>query len=76
MDETQNSDSGDDSKTLNLELALNCLDDSHFITLHVRSGSYIWFRVDIGVQSNVLPVEVYKQATGDKTLGQTTPVNT
>ena len=53
LDETKTQDPSDDDETLTLTLPFHCMDDSQFITLRVRSGSYIRFQVDTGVQCNV-----------------------
>ena len=76
MDESQGQDSDKGVETLTLQLPVHCLDDSQFVTLRVQSGSYIRFQVDMGAQCNVLPVDTYKKATGDKTLSDVTPTNT
>ena len=66
----------DEDETLTLSLPVHCLDDSQFITLRIKSGSYIRFQVDTGAQCNVLPLDTYKKATGDNTLRLITPTNT
>ena len=76
VDESQGQDSDKGVETLTLQLPVHCLDDSQFVTLRVQSGSYIRFQVDMGAQCNVLPVDTYKKATGDKTLSDVTPTNT
>ena len=68
--------SREDGETLTLKLSIHCLDDSQFITLRMKSGSYIRFQADTGAQCNVLPLDTYKRATGDKTLSKITPANT
>lgn len=55
----------DDGETLTLQLPVHCLDDSQFVTLHMKTGSFICFQVDTGAQCNVLPLGTYKEATGD-----------
>ena len=76
VDESQGQDSDEGVETLTLQLPVHCLDDSQFVTLRVQSGSYIRFQVDTGAQCNVLPVDTYKKATGDKTLSDVTPTST
>ena len=76
VDESQGQDSDKGVETLTLQLPVHCLDDSQFVTLRVQSGSYIRFQVDMGAQCNVLPVDTYNKATGDKTLSDVTPTNT
>ena len=76
MDESQGHDSDKGGETLTLQLPVHCLDDSQFVTLRVQSGNYIRFQVDMGTQCNVLPVDTYKKATGDKTLSDVNPTNT
>ena len=44
------------------------LDDSHFITLKLKSGNFMRFQVDTGAQCNVVPLDLYKQATQDISL--------
>ena len=61
---------------MTLSFPVHCLDDSQFITLRIKSGSYIRFQVDTGAQCNVLPLDTYKKATGDNTLSDVTATNT
>ena len=72
MDESQGQDSDEGVETLTLQLPVHCLDDSQFVTLRIQSGSYIRFQVDTRAQCNVLPLDTYKKATGDKTLSDVT----
>ena len=39
--------------------------DSNLVTLKVSSGNFIRFEIDTGARCNVLPVHIYKKATGD-----------
>ena len=50
------------------EVAAVRLDDSHFITLKLKSGNFLRFQVDTGAQCNVIPLDLYKQATLDSSL--------
>lgn len=52
------------------------LDDSQLVTLRLNSGSHIQFQVDTGAQCNVVPLEIYKKATGDQALEHVTPAQT
>ncbi len=76
MDEGQGLDTEDSLETFLLHLAVHYLDDSQFVTLRIESGSFIRFQVDTGAQCNVLPLDIYKKATGDATLRQVTPTST
>ena len=51
------------------------LSDEQTITLKVRDSHYIRFQIDSGADCNVLPVHVYKAATGDETLSKVKPSN-
>ena len=55
-------------ETFTMEIAMVTLDDSQFVTLHLRSGNHIQFQVDTGAQYNIVSLEVYKKATKDVTL--------
>jgi len=46
--------------------------DSNLVTLKVPSGKLIRFEIDTGAPWNVLPVHIYKKATGDFELKQVT----
>ena len=43
-------------------------DDSQFVTMKLDSGNWVKFQVDTGAQCNVLPVHLYKVASGDTKL--------
>ena len=45
------------------------------MTLKVTSGNFIRFEVVTGARCNVLPLHIYKKATGDFELKQVTPTN-
>ena len=47
--------------------------DSNLVTLKVSSGNFIRFEIDTGARCNVLPVHIYKKATGDFDLKQVNP---
>ena len=49
------------------------MDDSQFVTLKLEFGNYLRFQVDTGAQCNVLPLQLYKQATRDIKLANVTP---
>ena len=40
--------------------------DSSLVTLKVLSGNFIRFEIDTGARCNVLPIHIYKKATGEK----------
>ena len=44
------------------------LDDSNFVTLKLNSGNFMCFQVDTGAQCNMIPLDLYKQATLDSSL--------
>ena len=52
--------------------ANQCL-DSNLVTLRVESGNFIRFEIDTGARCNVLPVHIYKKASGDFDLKQVNP---
>ena len=52
------------------------LDDSQCVTVKLESGTHIRFQVDTGAQCNVIPLAIYKKATGDVTLSNVVPTNT
>ena len=58
----------DTDKVFPAEVAVVHLDDSHFITLKLKSGNFLRFQVDTGAQCNVIPLDLYKQATLDSSL--------
>lgn len=47
--------------------------DSSLVTLRVPSGNFIRFEIDTRARCNVLPVHIYKKATGDCDLKRVTP---
>ena len=47
--------------------------DSTLVTLKVLSGNFICFEIDTGMCCNVLPIHIYKKATGDFDLKHVTP---
>ena len=51
------------------------LDDSQLVTVHLESGSYLHFQIDTGTQCNVIPLNVYKEATKDRSLMKAIPTN-
>ena len=59
---------GSSDETFPMEVAMATLDDSQFVTLRLKSGNHIRFHVDTGAQCNVVPLEVYKEATKEVTL--------
>ena len=59
-----------------MEVAAVELDDSQLVTLKVESGNYIRFQADTGAQCNVIPLAIYKKATGDSSLVHVIPVQT
>ena len=64
---------GSSDETFPMEVAMATLDDSQFVTLHLKSGNHLRFQVDTGAQCNVVPLEVYKKATKDVALTCVTP---
>ena len=52
------------------------LQDEQTVTLKIRSKSYIRFQIDCGADCNVLPVHIYKAATGDHDLKEVSPSDT
>ena len=75
VDESREQDSDEAGETLVLQLPVHCLDDSQFVTLRIKTGGFIRFQVDTGAQCNVLPLDTYKEATGDRALREVTPTN-
>ena len=73
VDETLSQDIESSEETFPLQLTVHSLDDTQFVTLRVESGSHIRFQVDTGAQCNVVPLNTYKQATGDISLSKVTP---
>ena len=51
------------------------LDNSQLVTVRLQSGSYLCFQVDTGAQCNVIPLNVYKEATKDRNLMKVIPTN-
>ena len=49
--------------------------DSNLVTVKVPTGNFIRFEIDTGARCNVLPVHIYKKATGDFDLKQVNPAN-
>ena len=49
------------------------LSNEQTITLKVRDHHYIRFQIDSGADCNVLPLHVYKVATGDEPLNRVEP---
>ena len=60
----------EDDKTFPVEVAAVELDN---LQLRLKFANYIRFQADIGAQCNVIPFEMYKQATGDFSLTQVSP---
>ena len=56
------------------KISANQSSDSNLVTLKVPTGNFIRFEIDTGARCNVLPVHIYKQATGDFNLQQINPV--
>ena len=46
--------------------------DDHFASLQLENGSFLRFQLDTGAQCNVVPVHLYKAATGDSHLEKVT----
>ena len=59
-----------------LQGSVHGLDNSQFVTLRLDSGRYIRFQVDTGAKCNVIPLDIYKKATGDASLTKITPSHT
>jgi len=59
-----------------MEVAPVQLDDTQLVTLKLESGNYIRFQADTGAQCNVIPLTVYKRATGDFNLSCVMPAQT
>ena len=55
------------------KVSANQSSDSSLVTLKVPSGNFIRFEIDTGALCNVLPVHIYKKATGDCDLKRVTP---
>lgn len=47
--------------------------DSSLATLKASSGNFICFEIDTGAQCKVLPIHIFKKATGDCDLKRVTP---
>ena len=75
VDDSREQESDEVGETLILQLPVHCLDDSQFVTLRIKTGGFIRFQVDTGAQCNVLPLDTYKEATGDRALREVTPTN-
>ena len=52
------------------------LNEEQTVTLKIREKCYIRFQIDCGADCNVLPVHVYKAATGDKEMKNISPSDT
>ena len=66
----------DPDEIFQTHVATTTLDDSQLVTLRLDSGNYIRFQVDTGAQCNVVPLGIYKEATGDRQLENVTPSQT
>ena len=55
------------------KVSANQSPDSSLVTLKVLSGNFIRFEIDTGARCNVLPIHIYKKATGDFDLKHVTP---
>ena len=55
------------------KVSANQSSDSSLVTLKVPSGNFIRFETDTRARCNVLPVHIYKKATGDCDLKRVTP---
>ena len=55
------------------KVSANQSPDSSLVTLKVLSGNFIRFEIDTGARCNVLPVHIYKKATGDFDLKHVMP---
>ena len=55
------------------KVSANQSSDSSLVTLKVPSGHFICIEIDTGARCNVLPVHIYKRATGDCDLKCVTP---
>ena len=55
------------------KVSANQSSDSSLVTLKVPSGNSIRFEIDTGACFNVLPIHIYKKATGDCDLKCVTP---
>ena len=47
---------------------VSTLKDEQTVTLGLENGKYIQFQIDNGASVNVLPVQVYKRASGDHSM--------
>ena len=47
-------------------------DDVQLVTMELESGNFLRFQVDTGAQCNVIPVNLYKQASNDHSLKKVT----
>ena len=64
MEKDDNRDNGN-IYSVGEEVMVVNMDDSQFITVELESGNGVRFQVDTGAQCNVLPLHIYKLATGD-----------
>ena len=55
------------------KVSANQSPDSSVVTLKVLIGNFIRFEIDTGARCNVLPIRIYKKATGDSDLKHVTP---
>ena len=65
----------DGEETFPVQVAAVALDDAQLVTLRLESGKYVRFQPDTGAQCNVLPVDLYRKATGDHKLTKAIPIN-
>ena len=66
----------DGEETFPVQVATVSLDDAQLVTLKLESGKCIRFQPDTGAQCNVLPVDMYRKATGDHNLTNVLPAET
>ena len=66
----------EEDETFPMEVSPVQLDDIQLVTLKLESGNYICFQADTGAQCNVIPLAVYKKATGDYKLSHVMPTQT
>ena len=50
------------------QLGKTGIDNSQQVTVKLESGNYLRFQVDTGAQCNVIPLNVYRNATKDYSL--------
>ena len=65
----------DGEETFPVQVAAVALDDAQLVTLRLESGKYVRFQPDTGAQCNMLPVDLYRKATGDHKLTKAIPIN-